>query len=84
VQRALALHPDVILLEIKASEGLKTLKALREATPQSAVIVLTSYPDSREEDIAIQAGASSYLLKTLDTKALVQEIRAVAQSQHGV
>ncbi len=81
-QRARALHPDVILLETKVPQGIETLKALREASPPSAVIILTSYPDSREEDLALQNGAASYVLKTLDTQALVQEIHYVASRRH--
>jgi len=41
--------------------------------------VLTSYPDSHEEDRVRQLGAARYLLKTLDTRSLVREIRTVAR-----
>jgi DNA-binding NarL/FixJ family response regulator len=82
VQRVRILLPDVILLEIKTPMGLETLKALRAASPRSAVIVLTSYPDSREEDIALQNGAASYILKNLNTKALIQEIHHAASHRH--
>ncbi|MBN2393108.1 MAG: response regulator transcription factor [Anaerolineae bacterium] len=79
VQQARASAPDVILLETKAPEGLETLATLRQSLPDTAVIVLTSYPDSREEDQVRQMGAASYLLKTLDTRFLVHEIRTVAR-----
>jgi len=82
LQQARLLTPDVILLEIKAPEGLQTLQTLRRMYPECAVIVLTSYPDSQEEDQARQMGAVSYLLKTLDTKSLVREIRNVARLVH--
>jgi DNA-binding NarL/FixJ family response regulator len=79
VQQAKVLAPDVILLETKAPEGLETLATLHQLLPDTAVIVLTSYPDSREEDQVQQMGAVSYLLKTLDTRSLVHEIRTVAR-----
>lgn len=79
LQKAQTFTPDVILLETKTPEGLKILRTLRQALPKSAVIVLTSYPDSREEDEVREIGATSYLLKTLDTKSLVHEIRTVAR-----
>ncbi len=82
VQRVRILLPDVILLEIKTPTGIETLKALRTASPRSALIVLTSYPDSREEDIALQNGAVSYVLKNLNTKALIQEIHHAASHRH--
>lgn len=83
VQQARRLTPDVILLETKAPEGLETLAILRQQLPDVAVIVLTSYPDSREEDQVQQMGAASYLLKTLDTRSLVHEIRNVARASDG-
>lgn len=79
VQQARVLAPDVILLETKAPEGLETLATLRQRLPNTAVIVLTSYPDSHEEDQVHQMGAARYLLKTLDTRTLVREIRTVAR-----
>jgi DNA-binding NarL/FixJ family response regulator len=79
VQQARVLAPDVIMLETKTPEGLETLATLRQLLPDTAVIVLTSYPDSHEEDQVRQMGAASYLLKTLDTRSLVREIRTVAR-----
>ncbi|MGC9393864.1 MAG: response regulator [Anaerolineae bacterium] len=80
IQQAQVLAPDVILLETKAPEGLETLEILQKLLPDTSVIVLTSYPDSREEDQVRQMGAASYLLKTLDTRSLVHEIRTVART----
>ncbi|MBN1262647.1 MAG: response regulator transcription factor [Anaerolineae bacterium] len=74
VRDAQACGPDVILMEVKAPQGMVTLRALREALPLCAVIVLTSYLDSREEESVLEMGASAYLLKTLDTQALVRRI----------
>jgi DNA-binding NarL/FixJ family response regulator len=79
LQQARVLAPDVILIETKTPEGLETLAALCQLLPNIAVIVLTSYPDSREEDQVRQMGAARYLLKTLDTRSLVREIRTVTR-----
>lgn len=75
VHDAYALAPEVILLETKALDGIETLEALRTVAPQSAVIVLTSYSDSREEEAVLALGAVAYVLKTLDTQVLLQAIR---------
>lgn len=80
VESARALLPDVILLETKTPDGLATLEALRAAAPHSAIIVLTSYPDSREEEAVLAAGAVAYVLKTLDTQALIQAIRSAPEA----
>ncbi len=78
VQQAEVLSPQVILIEIKAPGGLKTLKSLREALPSAAVIVLTSYSDGQEEEEALRLGAAAYLLKTLDTQVLIEQILTCA------
>ncbi len=84
VQQARVLAPDVILIETKTPEGLETLATLHQLLPNTAVIVLTSYPDSREEDQVRQMGTARYLLKTLDTRSLVQEIRTVSRQSEVV
>ena len=78
VRQAKVLRPQVILIESKAPGGLETLKSLREALPSAAVIVLTSYSDGQEEEEAFRLGAAAYLLKTLDTQALVERILVCA------
>lgn len=74
-------HPDVILLETKAPGGLETLRVLCDCLPQSAILVLTTYSDSQEEDETRRLGASRYLLKTLNTGELVREIRTAARQR---
>jgi DNA-binding NarL/FixJ family response regulator len=82
--KAQQLQPDVILIETKAPQGLATLDALCQRLPPCAVIVLTSYPDSHEEDQTRARGAARYLLKTLNTKELVREIRTAAREKQAV
>jgi len=78
VRQAQAVHPEIILMEIKVTGGLETLQALRSALPRAAILVLTSYPDAREEEQVLALGARAYLLKTLDTTSLVQAIHDTA------
>lgn len=80
-RKAQLVHPDVILLETKAPDGLETLRVLCHSLPQSAVLVLTTYPDSQEEDETRRLGALRYLLKTLNTGELVREIRTAARQK---
>jgi DNA-binding NarL/FixJ family response regulator len=80
VQWARGQQPEVVLMEIKTSEGMNALEALRKAFPNSAIIVLTSYLDSREEAQVLKMGARAYLLKSLDTADLVRHIQETAQT----
>lgn len=84
-----AYRPDVVLLELKGDRGLLRWPLLRQiATAQNGaedsddnqpgVIVLTSYADDVQRDLALQAGARRYLLKNIDSAHLIAEIQAVA------
>ena len=79
VQAVLDLNPDVVLLEIKMADGmgLDTLQRVRQAAPSADVIVLTSYMDEAERQACFQAGASSYVLKDIDSQRLIRAIGSV-------
>ncbi|HBY96827.1 MAG: response regulator transcription factor [Ardenticatenaceae bacterium] len=70
VRLAVNLQPDIILLEPKQLDATHLVRHLREVAPASRVVVQTSYPDLWEEETLLQAGASTYLLKTLDLNSL--------------
>jgi two-component system response regulator DevR len=66
--------PDVVLLEVKRSDGLG-LELVRQVAgfPTAPVVaVLTSYPSSWEKQAASRAGASIYMLKEIDTEELIR------------
>lgn len=78
LQEAISKRPDVVLLETKRTDGqgLEALRCLSERCLSTNVVVLTSYPDADEQEVALQAGAARYLLKDIDTPQLVREIVA--------
>ncbi len=71
-----ALHPNIVLLETKRSDGtgLETCRRIARTHPDTTVIVLTSYEDEDERQAAFMAGATRYLLKDIDSTRLVYEI----------
>ena len=74
---------DVILLGLQSGsdeELFATLSVVRQmAHCPTAIIVLVPYADEVERLLLLQAGASSYLLKYIDSYRLIQEIQTVAQ-----
>ncbi|HEY43515.1 MAG TPA: response regulator transcription factor [Anaerolineae bacterium] len=73
-------EPDVVLVEVKRSDGLG-LEIVRQiaALPEPPhLVILTSYPSEWEEEAATRAGATSYLLKDLDTEELIRHISQMA------
>lgn len=79
--------PDVVLLGMHSGsdeELFATLGIVQQmARGATAVIVLVPYADEVERLLLQQAGASSYLLKYIDSYRLIQEIKAVAHQGHG-
>ena len=82
IRRATELQPDVILLDnhLPGVNGVDVLPALREAVPGVRVLMLTVSEDERDLAAALRAGASGYLLKTVEGDALVV---AIAQAMRG-
>jgi NarL family two-component system response regulator LiaR len=77
---ATATDPDVLLLDLYMPEldGHGVLAALRDAPVHPAVVVLTSATDDDDLVRAVQAGATSYLLKTAAAEDVVAAVRAAA------
>jgi DNA-binding NarL/FixJ family response regulator len=74
------LRPDVVLLDLvmPGGDGIVALRALREAAPQTRVLVLTSFTDDAQIFAALEAGAAGYLLKDVEPDALAAAVREVA------
>src|SRR5271156_5814452 len=73
VEQAIALKPDVILLDISMPklDGLMAAPLIREKVPSAAIIILTLYQSLEMARIAARAGAAAYITKSLLTIELV-------------
>lgn len=83
LRRAQELQPDLILLDnhLPGVNGVDVLPALREAAPSARVVMLTVSEDENDLAAALQAGASGYLLKTIEGDALAQAIQRVMRGE---
>ncbi|MFG0289440.1 MAG: response regulator [Rhodopirellula sp. JB044] len=72
--------PDIVLLDLNLPgiSGLDVLPKLREILPDGKVIVLTQSGNEADVLMAIQLGASGYLLKSSTVTQIVDAIRTVA------
>ncbi len=76
-------QPDVILMDIMMpnTNGIEATKSIKRQYPTIHIIILTSAIDTHMVTSAMQAGATSYLLKNLSDDKLATAIRAVKQGQ---
>ncbi len=83
VDRARALRPDVVLmdLEMPRLDGIQATKRILEERPETAVLVLTSFSDRPRIMGALEAGACGYLLKDVSSDEVAEGIRAAARGE---
>jgi DNA-binding NarL/FixJ family response regulator/signal transduction histidine kinase len=69
--------PGVILLDVglPGMNGIEFLIKVREAAPESRVVILTAFEDEEKLFRAICSGASGYLLKTAKSDEIIAAIR---------
>ncbi|GAA2124815.1 response regulator [Glycomyces algeriensis] len=77
VDRALALRPDVVLMDLRmpGTDGVTAIRELAARGAASKVLVLTTYDTDSDVLPAIEAGAAGYLLKDASPAELQRAIR---------
>ena len=77
------LAPDVVLMDLvmPGMDGVQATRLVKQKSPSSQVIVLTSYHEDEHIFPAIRAGALSYLLKDIGLPDLADAIRKAARGE---
>jgi DNA-binding NarL/FixJ family response regulator len=80
VEMAVALQPDVVVMDIQMPilSGADATRRIREQAPDVRVLVLTAYDDDPYIFGLLEAGATGYVLKTADSRELIRALRATA------
>lgn len=83
VALAAALKPDVVLMDLVMPEldGIQATQRIREVSPDTRILILTSFADDRNVHEAIRAGALGYLLKDVLKPELLRAIQAALQNR---
>ena len=82
--REITLHrPDVLLLDVHmpGGTGLEVLPRLRQASPETHVLLLTMDDDAETALEAVQLGADGYLVKGASQDEIMRAVRAVHDGQ---
>jgi DNA-binding NarL/FixJ family response regulator len=83
VELARTEQPDVVLMDLEMPEldGIEATRRIRDALPETQVVVLTSFSDRERILDALDAGAAGYLLKDAEPEELLRSIRVAAAGQ---
>lgn len=83
VDMVATLVPDVVLLDVRMPRrtGIEACRAIKEANPAVAVIMLTVSDEEADLYEAVKGGAAGYLLKDSSIEEVAQGVRVVADGQ---
>lgn len=75
--------PDVVLMDLimPGIDGVEATRRIKDLSPRTKIVVLTSYHQDEHIFPALQAGAISYLLKDVKASELVEAIRRAARGE---
>ncbi|MFF0368228.1 response regulator [Micromonospora sp. NPDC005087] len=78
-----ALHPDVVLMDLRmpGMDGVTAIGRLARSGSTARLLVLTTYDTDADVLPAIEAGATGYLLKDAPRDDLVRAVRAAARGE---
>jgi DNA-binding NarL/FixJ family response regulator len=76
-------RPDVLLLDLSRPDvdGIEVTKRLRDASPDTRVVVFTSFSDRERIVQALDAGAVGYLLKDAEPEELHAAVQAASRGE---
>ena len=83
VRLAAELIPDVVLMDLvlPGMSGVEAIRQIKQASPETQIIALTSYHEDAFIFPALRAGALSYVLKDVHPEALVEVVRQAARGE---
>ncbi|WP_019243295.1 MULTISPECIES: response regulator transcription factor [Bacillus] len=83
VEKALQLKPDIILMDLvmKEMDGIQATKEIIEQWPEAKIIIVTSFLDDEKVYPALEAGATSYMLKTSKASEIADAVRSTFHGQ---
>lgn len=79
-------RPDVTLMDLRLPDmsGIEALRAIRSEFSDARIIMLTTFDGDADIRRALEAGAQSYMLKSMPRRELVETIRKVYKGRRHV
>lgn len=80
---AAKLRPDVVVMDIQmpGGGGIEATKKIKEALPETNVLMVTMFEDDATVFAAMRAGASGYVLKGANYEEMLRAIKAAGNGE---
>ncbi len=82
VELAERLRPDVVLMDVHMPliDGIEATRRIRDRSPGTRIVMLTSDDSSDVKTSALEAGASAFLTKTCAAAELLEAVREASSA----
>ncbi|KUJ64179.1 LuxR family transcriptional regulator [Streptomyces albus subsp. albus] len=83
VVQAIALRPDIVLLDLRMGgmDGVTATGHILRGCPGTKVVIVTTYEDDADILRAVEAGAAGYLLKGTSRQELIDAVHSAARGE---
>ncbi|HAX23847.1 MAG TPA: response regulator transcription factor [Thermomicrobiales bacterium] len=86
IQMAIELNPDVVLMDINMPgiDGIEATRHIKALLPDIRIVMLTVFDDEDRLFEAIRAGAQGYLLKSIRSQELVDQLDGLSRGEAAI
>ncbi|HEY8394014.1 MAG TPA: response regulator transcription factor [Thermaerobacter sp.] len=83
VRQAAQLRPDIVVMDINLPDisGIEATRRIKEACPETGILVLTIHDQEEYLLEAVAAGAAGFVLKDVEPRTLVHAIRLCCRGE---
>jgi DNA-binding NarL/FixJ family response regulator len=83
IEKAQVIHPDIAILDIRmpGMSGIEACRQIHDSVRSCRIIMLTSYAEEELLRVAVQAGATGFILKQVAGSELLQAIKHVSRGE---